>query len=328
MMEGTTATIAIPINFEVGYGRAWAGAPAGTPPNYDPVSAVEDLQRGELIFTLYDGSTEVAKLPVLFITRIARDPASSQFSHYHEDVFQPVAFVNIPQGLAEPGVIEEYEIEIRRWRRDLDEGPNVFTPVTPDLNWVGWGKTDPGPTTQRIPIEVVGSPDGVDRYTPVEGWGLNLGQVQTGPFVPITIDLTVPRPEFRIQVPNSVQQPPYAWEMDVEYPNERMQVVDVRLIRGNPAGGHVAWSATPPPTSDCTANPPTKGTLKLHVADPQGYSRGVAVVFALINQNQPACRKRIESADLQIVSGTPRAYNISGGTISAANLQIVQADLR
>ena len=83
-----------------------------------------------------------------------------------------------------------------------------------------------------------------------------------------------------------------------------------------------------PPTSDCTANPPTKGTLKLHVADPHGESRGVAVIFALINQNQADCRKRIEYGDLQIVSGTPRAYNISGGTISATNLQIVQADLR
>jgi hypothetical protein len=64
------------------------------------------------------------------------------------------------------------------------------------------------------------------------------------------------------------------------------------------------------------------------VADPSGYSRGVAVVFVLINQNESACRKRIEYADLQIVAGTPRAYNVSGSQISATNLQIVQADLR
>ena len=326
-MEGTTATIAIPINFEIGYGRRWASTPTAAQPSYDPASGVEDLQRGELFFVLYDtNGIEKAKLPVRYITRVARDPAASWFNQQHENHFQPIAFVDIPHDLvATAGAIENFEIEIERWRRNPANSLH-FDQVTPVPNWVGWGKTDGGPLTQRIPIKVVGAPDGAARYTPLEGWGFNNGQVNKGLVIPTMLDASVPYPEFRIQVPNTAQ-PPYAWEMDLKYPKERMQVIDVRLIRGNPAGGHVAWSADAPPTSNCTATTPAKGTLKLHVVDPQAYSRGVAVVFAFINQDQSACRTRIEYANLEIVSGTPRAYDISGNLISATNLQIVQADL-
>src|SRR5215468_4146110 len=55
VVEGTTATIALPFDMDIGYGRTWAGTASDAQPTFSPSSwnPIEDLQRGEMIFHLY-----------------------------------------------------------------------------------------------------------------------------------------------------------------------------------------------------------------------------------------------------------------------------------
>jgi hypothetical protein len=105
-VEGTTAMVAIPMEFEVGYGRRLSTA--GVDPAETPTLAyaatgseanLEDLQRGELVFTLYrlSPAEKVGVLPVRYITRVAQDPGSKRAQgtlQFHEDTFQPIAFLD------------------------------------------------------------------------------------------------------------------------------------------------------------------------------------------------------------------------------------------
>lgn len=130
----------------------------------------------------------------------------------------------------------------------------------------------------------------------------------------------IPDPEFRIELPKDgpwFENPPSAWQMDVQYPDSRMQVVSVRLVRDDPSGALVTWNTTTPPTPpSCSSS----GTLSLNVVDPQTNpelrATGVAVVFKLLS----ACPQRIDginditNAKLTNVKG----YDLNGNLLTTA----------
>jgi hypothetical protein len=344
VVEGTTATIAIPADFDVGYGRAWAGTNDETEPAFAPTSLVEDLQRGELIFRLYEVGQSVpgTKLAVRYITRVMRD-ASTSFATGTYPHSQPVAFLDIPYGLVDDGAEKAYEIKVQRFRRDPTATPAFkYVLVTQSYfttDWWGWGSNDGGAGSQfqRIPIKVMDSPDdtgsvipSTNRYTPIDAWGPypargTSGQIRKGIATQGILDYSVPRPEFRIAAaPNT--GPRAAWDMQLTYPADRMQVLDVRILRENPSGAVAVWKASPTSPPGCGS--PMSGTLDLHVADLQG-SNGVAVVFGLANQTATACQQRIQSNDIAIVPNSYRGYDINGNQVAGASpYQILAYDFQ
>ena len=357
VIEGTTATIAIPIEFDVGYGRRLSKTgtdPEVSSPPYAttwPDNQYEDLQRGELVFTLFDGTTKIGVVPVRYITRVAQDPGSNRAnfgSQLHENHFQPIAFLEIPVDLvpdistANPDGKKDFTIEVHRWRREppslnfIEVEQSFFQDrATPPNgpNWFGWGSNDGGANslTQRIPITIVDDPDPdeseVDHYTPFEAWGPYYAgggtqAVRTGIWPENDLDYAIPMPEVRIQVQDSVSNPPPAWELQVSFPKGRMSISAVRLVRGNPSGGYVGWSADPSPTNFTCSTEPT-GIVKLYVVDPEALTRGVSIAFVLANQGAAACQKRIQAGSqpdqVQIISGSYKSYNASGALLSGAN---------
>jgi len=359
VVEGTTAMVAIPMEFEVGYGRRLSVAgvdPAVTPTlAYAATGAeanLEDLQRGELVFTLYrlSPAEKVGVLPVRYLTRVAQDPGSKRAQgtlQFHEDHFQPIAFLDIPTGIVpnggDPGVAnqEDFEIEVTRWRRSAAD-PDDFERVLQgtDEDWVGWGNpAAAGSISQRIPITIVdaidvllpGEEDPKDaiRHTAKQAWGPYFGQIASI-YAEGNLRDAVPQPEFRVQVPDATS-PPHAWNLSIGFPAERIEIEAVRLIRGNPSGGYVGWSATPSPTSDCTASVP--GTLDVHVADPDQLSRGIAVAFRFVNQGNAACRQRIVATDtpnddVKIDEPSFRGYDAGGMPVAESDFEIAFFDLR
>jgi hypothetical protein len=352
VVEGTTATIAIPNDFDVGYGRRWAGTTDATGPPVDFSNPLEDLQRGEVIFRLYDSGTPVTngKLAVRYITRVMRD-ASSVNSYNTGDNTQPVAFLDIPCGLVNDGLDKVYQIKVQRFRRNPANGFQ-FDPVQQSFfganaanDWWGWGST-PWTQQQMIPIRVMDSlndtngqqPDSsCNRFTPIEAWGPfgtrgdPSGSVTTGIDTQYALDSSIPLPEFRVRLASSGTTAPYAWDLQLSYPAGRMNVFDVRLLRENPSGAIAIWKTTPsttPPPSQCASAP---GTIDLHVIDPQNLAsyrvRGVAITYWLINQTS-SCR-RITESDVSIATESYRGYDANGNLLSGTNpFQVVPYDLQ
>ena len=342
IVEGTTATIAIPYDFDVGYGFAWTSNPNATQPMFQPsdLPVPEDLQRGELFFTLVDASNSQMqwKLPVRLITRVARDPASVWATGAGNHL-QPIAVLDIPKGIVGDGEEKDFWIKVERKRRDPNAGFDyVGVPQSQwssnGWDWWGWGSQDGGPGSrdQLIPVKVMDAPEldgleaAVNRYTPIEAWGPYGNAIKKGFMIETELYFSTPLPEFRIQRPEGSTQP-YAWEMKLDYPVERMVVSDVRLLRGRPSGGLVTWKAEPTPSC---SDGQTVGTLDIHAVETEhatsAISQGVAVVFHLANQGDANCRTRISPGDVQIAYY--RGYDISGNVLSGASpFQIVVRDL-
>jgi len=373
-VEGSTITVLIPNGFDVGYGRAWARDPGNPWPSYeldpDPGSPgnenaeswpVEDLQRGEMILTLVDPDTgsDVAKLPIRYITRAAMDQASLSAAGGLAFDGQTIAVVDLPLGLVDdpdPAIdfeqipaeeieealagegdldvgIKAYGIRVQRFRREPPTNDFVEVVQSYPFNpppgggtweWLGWGASDSHDPDELIPIRVLDAPGpaGLETtdYTPKKGWGpqASPAKVRTQIFFdnPGTglMDQAVPRPEFRVRLPSSVSAPPFAWELDVTYPAERVEILNVRLLRGNQSGAYVAWSASPatPPTS--CSNPSLLATTTVRVVDPepddQQRARGVAVVFRLANQGDEDCQQRVAAGEIGVEA--IRAYDVDG----------------
>jgi hypothetical protein len=359
VVEGTTVTIAIPGQFEVGYGRAWVGSPDSSlttlPPDFDASNPKEDLQRGEMKFTLVDKSAPfnpVARLPVRLITRVALDAASGRATNVgSKEHTQVIALLDIPVGLVVDAPIgpqpnsKDFGIMVERFRRDPASG--LFMPVlqstpTGSPEWYGWGGPSGTTGAQLIPITIDDAP-GADasetaRFTPITGWDAYNSRVWASPYSSTNLESTVPRPEFRIQLPDSVVQPPYAWEIEVRYPASRMGILGVRLLRADPSGGIVTWKATPeyPLDGKCTATQ-DDGTLKIQVVDPDAAgdspssswshrSRGVAVIFALAKTSNEQCRAPIAPENVNVAS--VKAYSRDGVfLVPAPSFTVVAQDL-
>jgi hypothetical protein len=342
VVEGTTAMIAIPMEFEVGYGRRLSGpgidpevSPTLAYASVGPEASLEDLQRGELVFTLYRTTGEkVTVLRLSYITRVAQDPSSRRAQgtlQFHEDNFQPVAFVDIPTGIVPDAAgQDEFEIAVTRWRRS-SANVDTFERVEQgyDPQWVGWGNHTAVPSiSQRIPITIVDAPEAagmeVPHYSPKYAWGPFMGGIDKT-YAEADLRDAVPQPEFRVQVPDAAS-PPHAWNLSIDFPAERIEIEAVRLIRANPSGGYVGWSATPSPTSDCTA--PVPGTLDVHVADPDQLSRGIAVAFRFTNQGQADCRQKVTVGELDVDLESYRGYGASGLPVAQNDFQIIPFDLQ
>jgi len=208
VVEGTTATITLPAETIVGYGRAWSGAeitdpadwadsmePAAAPAMTIPGFALEDLQRGEMILILSEISvssgitTDITRLPVRFITRVEVDSSTNSAFDSSDPVRkgQVVVAFEVP-----PGLVTDAEgkrdlwIRVERYRRDVTAQPSwTFVPLpvvdvaglaSPSI---GWGLSDGATAGHPIPIAIVDHPaaDGAEPaagedFTPREGWGI------------------------------------------------------------------------------------------------------------------------------------------------------------
>ena len=349
--EGTTITIAIPDNFDVGFGTRLASNPGGaiaTPKVFPPFQAAsiseEDLQRGELVFRLQDTSSSGAiadvGLPVRWIGRAAPDPAASFLGN--AEGRQVVALLDLPFGLVDddptdPAKLKskDFEIMIERYRRDPTNMNNyvlVQQSYFPDngypaLDWFGWGADDlPArtPPNQRIPIKVYDSElldaneTGTAGYTPLEGWGASHtsggGTVRTTPFFSANLPFYTPSPEVKLRwdIATPVDRPA-AWEATIEFPAQRMAVQDVRIIRSSPGEAVLLWQSDP--ASDCSG--PATGELKLQFADPENTYTGLSVVFAPWNQTDTCWTQPLAESDFSVKPGSLKAFDVDGAAISS-----------
>lgn len=172
IVEGTSGTITLITDLEVGYGRMMAQFAVG---NYGYIydHPDEDIQRGETVLTLVDkNGVDVTRLPVRFITRIEIDSAADEASSTSSSgtKSQVVIVFDVPPGLvpdADPlGTDKGYEhftIRVERWRRNMTtqnktfEKLTVFDTGTSQFDGVGWGSSSTDPIA-RIPITIVDDP--------------------------------------------------------------------------------------------------------------------------------------------------------------------------
>lgn len=344
-IEGTTAAILIPMNFHhIGYGRALVkNANQSTAPAYDPNSPLEDPQRGELSFALYDGALHLGWLPLRYITRIEMSGASRGSVDLVSGVYaegQTIAFVDIPRGLIPDPGGGDYEIKVYLMRRVVGD-PNNYaglsileTQTSAGQLWFGWGQYDPPPVISgqqapagSIPIHIAESLDDQDHFTPMHGWSDLYGTGLTWGDVADELNDLVPYPEFTIQVQQGGQPPPAAWEMEVSYPRRKLRVRGVTLLHPAESRALVRWDAGDSETSVSCSASPEFGTLKLRMIDPDRVATGVRVAYELRNFDQP-CAGRASASDFAVVGPSFKAYDEDGAAIAGINPSIPASAFR
>lgn len=346
-VEGTTAMIAIPYNFDVGYGRRVAQDPqallgGGGGPDWDPNDQfhhLEDPQRGEMIFTLIDNVKGNKMLPLRWITRVALDEASMEALDTTGSLArsQVVAFVDVPLGVVDDGQGQrDLEIRLDRYRRSDGTPPGPFQLIQQSyfasfgIHWTGWGKMDNGWPEHFIPITIRDAhgldaqetPQTTEHFTPLEGWAGTWNcdwfgcfpLVKKEPNFNTLKDDYVPNPEFAINRSGGGANPA-AWELEFKYPSHLMSILGVRLERENPSGAFVALDR-PLPTATVSCASPQSAAARVMVVDPDARTTGVSVVFKLANTGASGCAARIKNNDLPITAGSIRAYNANGVALS------------
>lgn len=334
-VEGTTITLPLPVNFPKGYGRVLAADPdQASVPSYSAGSAVEDPQRGELIFELVDaagvsprGAGNPQYLNLRYLTRLKPDPSAPGVIENHavSPTYrggQDVAILDLPDDPVDADT--DLFIKITRYRRAAGTGGNAFS-LLPQAqtgqgqDWFGWGSdyaggglsvgTSGDPTPIRI-LDSAGLPD----PTPKVGW---LNFVPYGlivnPMEP-NLDELVPLPQVSVRAeqagPNG--PPPAAWELELTYPRNIMKVRAVTPVSVSPGFAIVTWQADQS-AADCLTG---SDTLKIQVVDPNVTTRIVNVAFELINFDD-TCGRRLDLADVPVVPGSFKGYDVNGVDSSA-----------
>jgi len=347
-VEGTTVTIAIPRDFEVGYGRALFSSPPhpdvvgndigngsfnGPALNSGNLNA-EDLQRGELVVRLLDGGTAIATLPVRYVTRAAADPASNQGRVLDTGLSaQKLLLVDIPLTKASGAALvtdgegqKTFGIEVRRFRRsNLLQSSTNFLEVPQSFfgasDWIGWGHdTSISPVTP-IPIQIrdANGLDGGEESTttsptPFDGWN---AAIVSGFFsgvarlTNINVALAVPDPEFRVELAPPGASLPGAWEVDLTYPSEKMRITGVTLTRPSQSGGFVSYEPDAEVSCSTTTVP---GNLQIRVVDPEASATGVKVSYVLKNDVVGCNTTRVLGSEVAVAQTL--AYDLDGVLIT------------
>ena len=231
-------------------------------------------------------------------------------------------------------------IRVELWRRNMSTTNKDFEQLTvfdagggtPPRLGVGWGSSDTYPTV-GIPITVVDDPapaasepstfSGFVDPEPTQigpnkrtGWGADI-DCSGGPCVAEFKEETdfdtlragyVPNPEYKISIGGSCTAcVPGAWEFEVDYPSERVSIVNVVLDRKTKDQAYLDWDA---PESTAACSSPTTQTLKVRISDRQALSRGVKIAFKLRNTADDGCQSPIVANDF-IVTPTS-AYDVNG----------------
>jgi len=326
-VEGSTITIFVPQDFEPGFGRALSDT--GGPGSYPHPTLPEDPQRGELEFTLVrdsDGAEWTMNLRL--VTRVAVDEASrAATANYAFEVFglpQALALLDVPTGVV-PVADEEapFRIVVKRRRRN-ESSPTTFDDLVTQtylggtIDWKGWGDFSPA---TGIPITIRkgnGSP------TPTTGW-FELAGIYGSYDANPDYDWTVPYAEFTVVVPipGNGDPIPHAWDMEIEYPIDKVAIRGVSLSRHHPSSAVVLWRAEDaaglpddPDTQPACGAP--AGTLKIHVADAAAWASGVKVAYNL--RNFPDCGGRASAGDFQIPDFS--AFDQTGSLLPSVSHEI------
>lgn len=345
-VEGTTAMVTIPRTFDVGYGLVVAKNPDSleSPPPFPAQDHEdeEDIQRGELIFTLLDptappGENE-RRLPISMITRVALDPASDAarnpgWAYADFKGAQAIALFDIPVGIVNDGEQKDFKIRVDRYRRsaaNLDVYERV--PQTYAGEWYGWGEDQQSMSEAFIPITILDAPEPegeeVQRVTPLLGYGAN--EMFTLPFLyeqDLTdyIRLTQPRPEVRIEAPDPLDA--QAWEMEVTIPLGKVAFSGVRLLRKESDGAIVLYRLEPGGVACAADGSPRKVFVKVVDPEPSRERRahGVAILF----QNRNSCPQpqRVVPGDVVLDPASIKAYDLAGAITTAPAFAVVARDL-
>lgn len=333
-VAGTTITLAIPMNFTVGYGRALVGDWDITeiPPLTDEDSPLEDLQNGELWIGLENLATGVeTSVEVRQILRVGADPASRMATNppgvsVNLSKGQAIAFLDIPADLP----AGDYEMRVYRLRRRPGSVPGSG-PYEPffweQLHtgewWTGWGD---GSSPTGVPITVL-EHDGQEHFTPLVGWldhpavgGLGSQDVSAD------LQLLAPFPEVEIRVPEAAvslsETPPAAWELEVDYPRHILRIRGVSIADLDRSTAIVMWDAADPDATVSCSEP--ADTLKIQVIDPERRTLGVRVAYQLRNFAE-SCGRRAVNADFVPDPASFVAYDDNGVEL-ASSYQILPFD--
>lgn len=318
-VAGTSITIAIPKEILSGFGTQVTSQSVSTYTDYIPDWAVpyapggllEDEQRGDMVFYLFDGiGTEVTRLSARVITRV--EPAEltraglDAVVNVHETEGQTIALLDIPPDVPP----DDYTIRVRRAVRDKDLSGGPF--VEGSEEWVWLDQFDPNWAGLRI---VAG--DGAAHYTPLMGFTAQSGRL------PVGVDLAelVPHPSVTVLVRDTGGQfgelldyAPAAYEFELEYPRRKVEIVGVSLLRLNPSRAIATFEDLDGPL-DCAAPGPgdETGRVRIIVADPEATTRtlGVRVGFRPINFLD-GCGSQVTLGDFPVVPGTFMHYELDG----------------
>lgn len=329
-VPGTTIAIPVPPSYAPGFGLRIGTDPA-TAPAYVEGDPQEDPQRGELLFKLKEiGGPVYGYLPRRWITRAGVDEATPQaFTGGFQGVQgQVIAFVDIPVDV-EDG---DYELIVERWRRDPSSPTNAFafvpTTITDTVmfgglmtfDWKGWGTDSPA---NGIPIKIQGPAASPAMFTPLQGFADVFEYSYNLAFTSEELRSYTPSPQFVVIAGNGTELPA-AWEIELEYPIERIHVLSVALGRDGASNGIVRWQAEDEQASiPCSTAP---GNLKIQVVDPDKQSLGVRVIYDLRNFDQGCGARAVPSDDFDVVPDTFKAYKLDGTQLAGAYTAIGNQD--
>jgi len=327
-VAGTTIAIPIPNGFVPGFGRRLDQYPEDPPGvllsfPYDP--DLDDPQRGELVFLLYDSQhTDPPRfLKINYITRVAMHE-STDASYGEKSKYRPgqvLAFVDLPPDLA----TDSYTIEVERWRRadGSDEFEQMPLTILPSgggdpVDWLGWGGAGP---SSGIPISIVAQPAQQDLTFVPRAWEkFFFGQYSVENQLMNELANFVPHPSFSFYAleEGMEQLNAAAYEVELQYPRALMRVRGVRLDRNHPSGALVTWSIDPPETEGAVACDVAPGlaTLRIQVVDPDELSRRVFVAYELRNYDD-TCGRRIAMTDIVYDPADLIAFDVDGDEIIA-----------
>jgi hypothetical protein len=349
-VTGTTIAIPVPGTFNAGFGLVLNQKLDTTPPaaqivagdpfleiNY-AASNLEDLQNGELVFSLFDDAGQfVSYLPAQYVTRAAVDGASRTGggAGWRYSGGQVIAFVNIPDGFPAgcstppcqpPSGGAQYWIHVERYRRaatdhDVFEANPITTVTTnnPNAPWLGWGTTDP---TKGIPIQIL--PGVGHQPTPFDTWGDDVGLYLSANPNPQDTDNLRPWARLGVAVfdPNSPVLPA-AWTLQVHYPRHKVIIAGVDLMVNDRSGAVATWHAEGDTPYLCN---PATGTLTISVADPRQLTRGVNIVYGVRAFALDYCGRAVAS-DFTIESGLA-AYDVNGAPVPTAQASFTADSFR
>lgn len=347
-VPGTTIVIPVPHTFGAGFGRALNGVVATNPYTeltgplavaYTPGSALEDEQRGELLFELHDDTGSFAGyLPIRYMTRLHVDEASQGASPSPSEPGgggggdgETVALVDVPANVP----AGSYTIEVERWLRDEANVGQFVQGPQPVLNdppgpWVGWGWEDANGNDdpqKGIPFEVADvSTSYGNAFNPFKAWTNFLGNYVEGGNVKASLNKSIPRPKVYLYVVTPSGQPlPASWELEVQYPRERIEVLGVELRRPHRSSGVAAWQRDPGALVDCSS--PGMATIKIMMIDLTQKTDLMSVAFRPRNFGD-TCGGRAQASDFVITPGSLKAYDASGAPITTASAQFLDGTIQ
>lgn len=336
-VQGTTITIPVPDVYGTGFGRVLnprldygETVAANLPIAYPAEATKEDEQRGELLFALHSSNSHtsgfVTYLPVRWITRVQLDegspaalPAAGESWNFEPStnpvVGQTVAAVDIPASVPPT----DYWIFVERWWRDTSSLPTSaqnFVERTVRINnplvpWLGW--TGSGPQT-GIPIQITLAPQSGTRFTDFDGWDKWFGTYSARNFIN-DLDGLTPRPKLLIWLDNistTPVDPPAAWEAQLQYPREKIEVLGVELTGAkHRSGAIVTIQRDSGALMSCVE--PTQATTKIMVVDPSQSASSVQVVYRPRNFAQ--CGRAV-AGDFTIAAGSFKGYDVNGNLMA------------